>query len=287
MPESLPLLGWEGFAPGAEETVRSVVQQGETVVVDPLEWNVPPFAPSYPGTPAGVAMQTPLEILATDKALYYVVVERTRTGFQVKESVRVPGRELHRAEVRTAVRKNNAVRKIMGAHEQVILLTLSRRDVAAETFETRFAEGIGQGEAIAALISKWHSPEPPDPAIDPDALIRCPWCAEEIRAAAKKCKHCGEFLVDGGPDIEAVGPPAPLAPVMVPAPVGPASLVCPHCNTRGRVTTRRVKQKKGLSGGKATAAVLTGGLSILGTGLSRKEELTEARCANCGAVWHF
>jgi TM2 domain-containing membrane protein YozV len=27
-----------------------------------------------------------------------------------------------------------------------------------------------------------------------DATIRCPYCAEEISAAAKKCKHCGEFL---------------------------------------------------------------------------------------------
>lgn len=27
-----------------------------------------------------------------------------------------------------------------------------------------------------------------------EATVRCPWCAEEILAAAKKCKHCGEFL---------------------------------------------------------------------------------------------
>jgi hypothetical protein len=26
--------------------------------------------------------------------------------------------------------------------------------------------------------------------------VRCPWCAEEILAAARKCKHCGEFLTE-------------------------------------------------------------------------------------------
>jgi len=27
-----------------------------------------------------------------------------------------------------------------------------------------------------------------------DGLIKCPYCAEEIKAAARKCKHCGEWL---------------------------------------------------------------------------------------------
>jgi uncharacterized protein YjbI with pentapeptide repeats len=27
-----------------------------------------------------------------------------------------------------------------------------------------------------------------------DSMIRCPFCAEAIRAEARKCKHCGEFL---------------------------------------------------------------------------------------------
>lgn len=27
-----------------------------------------------------------------------------------------------------------------------------------------------------------------------DETIRCVWCAEEILAVAKKCKHCGEML---------------------------------------------------------------------------------------------
>lgn len=68
----------------------------------------------------------------------------------------------------------------------------------------------------------------------------------------------------------------------------PASqMVCPHCQTRGSVKTDRVKVKRGISGGKATGAVLTAGISILATGLSRKQKMTQARCGNCGAEWLF
>lgn len=51
--------------------------------------------------------------------------------------------------------------------------------------------------------------------------------------------------------------------------------------------TEQVKEKAGISGGKATAAVLTGGVSILGTGLSRKQRVTRATCGECGSVWTF
>ncbi|MBW2673815.1 MAG: hypothetical protein JRD89_10445 [Deltaproteobacteria bacterium] len=68
---------------------------------------------------------------------------------------------------------------------------------------------------------------------------------------------------------------------------GSAAMACPHCQAQGTVNTRRVKQKKGVSGGKATAAVLTGGVSILATGLSRKEKATRAHCTNCGNTWYF
>jgi hypothetical protein len=64
-------------------------------------------------------------------------------------------------------------------------------------------------------------------------------------------------------------------------------MVCPHCQTRGMVRTKRITQKKGISGSKATAAVLTAGVSILATGLARKEGMTEARCDKCSSVWHF
>ncbi|WGL50625.1 hypothetical protein P5P86_11685 [Nocardioides sp. BP30] len=64
-------------------------------------------------------------------------------------------------------------------------------------------------------------------------------------------------------------------------------LVCPHCQVEGKVRTRQVKQKQGISGGKATGAVLTAGLSVLATGLSRKQRVTEASCGNCGITWHI
>lgn len=65
----------------------------------------------------------------------------------------------------------------------------------------------------------------------------------------------------------------------------PKQLVCPHCQTRGHVTVRIVSRKKGISGGKATGAILTGGASMLATGLSRKEPARQMSCGNCGTTW--
>lgn len=64
-------------------------------------------------------------------------------------------------------------------------------------------------------------------------------------------------------------------------------MICPHCNTKGNITTKQEQQKVGVSGGKATAAVLTGGVSLLATGLSRKTDVTRATCATCGNTWTF
>jgi hypothetical protein len=64
-------------------------------------------------------------------------------------------------------------------------------------------------------------------------------------------------------------------------------MVCPHCQKKGEVFTWPVSVKRGISGGKATAAILTGGISVLFVGLTRREELTEARCDNCEAKWMF
>lgn len=64
-------------------------------------------------------------------------------------------------------------------------------------------------------------------------------------------------------------------------------LVCPHCQASGNVRTERTKAKRGVSGGKATAAILTAGVTMLATGLSRKEDVTKATCGRCKSVWTF
>lgn len=64
-----------------------------------------------------------------------------------------------------------------------------------------------------------------------------------------------------------------------------AQIVCPHCGVRGEVRTKQAKQKAGVSGGKATGAIMTGGLSLFATGLSRKQKVTQAHCGNCGVSW--
>lgn len=66
-----------------------------------------------------------------------------------------------------------------------------------------------------------------------------------------------------------------------------SAMVCPHCQTKGKIRTQHVTQKKGVSGGKATAALLTGGTSLLAVGLSRKEGGTQAMCMECRNTWIF
>ena len=61
----------------------------------------------------------------------------------------------------------------------------------------------------------------------------------------------------------------------------------PIARRREKSELKSVVQKKGVSGGKATAAILTGGVSMLVTGLSREETLTQAYCGHCSNQWAF
>jgi hypothetical protein len=62
-------------------------------------------------------------------------------------------------------------------------------------------------------------------------------------------------------------------------------MICQHCGVPGSIRTQPITTKQGISGGKATAARLTGGVSLLATGLSRNVANTQARCGNCCNVW--
>lgn len=64
-------------------------------------------------------------------------------------------------------------------------------------------------------------------------------------------------------------------------------VICPHCATKGTVHMQPITKKKGISGGKATGAILTGGVSLLATGLSKKEAVTQAYCRNCMVEWEI
>ena len=112
------------------------------------------------------------------------------------------------------------------------------------------------------------------------ALITCVDCGRKHSDAAPACPQCGRPTSA-----------TPIASTIRPADQAygwrSSTIICPHCGARGMVGTRPTKVKRGVSGGKAVGAVLTGGLSLLAVGLSRKQTVTEAKCISCGVTWHI
>jgi hypothetical protein len=65
------------------------------------------------------------------------------------------------------------------------------------------------------------------------------------------------------------------------------NIVCQHCHTKGGISLKEVTNKKGISGGKAAAALLTCGVSLFAVGLSRKEKQMQAHCEFCKLTYYI
>ena len=122
--------------------------------------------------------------------------------------------------------------------------------------------------AIGAIIWMAVHFSKAEPAAEPDPMTEAQKLAAAIERRDAAARRLETFR------LEQLGPLRP-------------QVVCPHCQEKGHVHHKAVTNKKGVSGGKATAALLTGGVSMLATGLSRKEGATEAHCSNCDSTWQF
>jgi len=126
------------------------------------------------------------------------------------------------------------------------------------------------------------------------ALVACLECNHQVSDKAASCPKCGCPINSGrGNSSTSISKTnntvncsvgffnALEGFTMVP------KTVCPHCQKRGCVITKKLKAKKGVSGGKVTAGLFTFGLSLLAVGLSRMEWVTQAKCRNCESEWQF
>lgn len=67
-------------------------------------------------------------------------------------------------------------------------------------------------------------------------------------------------------------------------PTGDAAIMCPHCQTRGLVASKRVKRQVGVDGAKLGRAIHGSADGALG-GVGRRENVTELSCGHCKMKW--
>jgi hypothetical protein len=73
--------------------------------------------------------------------------------------------------------------------QSTLTLTTSSGDVTVDNMTS------GAGRVADALRNATVAERTDIPVdADPEATKRCPYCAEVIKAAAVKCRFCGEFL---------------------------------------------------------------------------------------------
>lgn len=76
-----------------------------------------------------------------------------------------------------------------GMFQSTLTLTTSSGDVTVDNM-TSGADRVADALRNATVAERTDIPVD----ADPEATKRCPYCAEVIKAAAVKCRFCGEFL---------------------------------------------------------------------------------------------
>lgn len=87
-------------------------------------------------------------------------------------------------------------------------------------------------------------------------MKKCPYCLAEIDVEARKCKHCGEWVVERPADAP-VPEPAELKVTVQPPSVGPTK-ACPYCAAQIPVSAWKCMYcKQNVLGGKPAAIAVT------------------------------
>ena len=107
----------------------------------------------------------------------------------------VPGSDeqnrIQSEESRRATEKSQA---IINEEEQKRKREQEKRREAMALSALQKVEGLRVAEPQRQVQSMAENRRMDQSLASSEQLRRCPYCAEEIQVAAKKCKHCGEFL---------------------------------------------------------------------------------------------